>query len=58
METFMNVMVLIETTLLSVLLAVWVAWMGLRGLFQLMPGGKLETVPIRFMSRRVDVRAR
>ena len=58
MESFLNAAVLMESALLSFLLALGVVWLGLRGLFQLMPGGKLETVPIRFMSRRVDVRAR
>jgi hypothetical protein len=28
----------IEATLLSFGLALWITWMGLRGLFQLMPG--------------------
>ena len=52
MEAFMNGAVLIETTLLSILLALWVAWLGLRGLFRLMPGARLEAVPIRFVARR------
>ena len=38
METFMSWSTVIEATLLSFGLALWIAWMGLRGLFQLMPG--------------------
>jgi hypothetical protein len=52
MESFMNRAVLIETTLLSFLLALWTTWIGLRGLFRLMPGAKLEVVPIRVAARR------
>jgi hypothetical protein len=52
MEALMNGAVLIETTLLSFLVALWVTWIGLRGLFRLMPGTKLEPVPIRFVARR------
>lgn len=52
MEAFMNGAVLIETMLLSVLLALWVTWIGLSGLFRLMPGAKLEVVPIRSAARR------
>ena len=37
METFMGTAVVIEAMLVSILLAVWVTWMGLRGLFRMMP---------------------
>jgi len=37
METFMSWSTVIEATVLSLGLAMWIAWMGLRGLFQLMP---------------------
>jgi hypothetical protein len=37
METFMNGAVLIEGALLSFLVALWMTWLGLRGLFRLMP---------------------
>ena len=47
MQNFMNLAVLIETTLVSFLVALCVAWMGLRGLFQLLPGAKLQGVPVR-----------
>jgi len=37
METFMSGAMVIEGALLSFLLALWMTWMGLRGLFRLMP---------------------
>ena len=37
METFMNGATVAEGALLSFLLALWMAWMVLRGLFRLMP---------------------
>ena len=37
METYMNGAMVIEGALLSFLLALWMTWMGLRGLFRLMP---------------------
>ncbi|MGD0908173.1 MAG: hypothetical protein ABSA96_11370 [Candidatus Acidiferrales bacterium] len=37
METFMGWSTILEATLLSFGLALWIAWMGLQGLFQLMP---------------------
>ena len=36
METFMSGAIVIEVGLLSFLLALWMAWIGLRGLFRLM----------------------
>jgi hypothetical protein len=47
MQNFMNLAVLIETTLVSFVVALCVAWMGLRGLFQLLPGAKLQGAPAR-----------
>jgi len=52
MDTFMNGAMLVEATLMSILLALWFTWIGLRGLFRLMPGARLEAVPIRFEVRR------
>ena len=52
METFMNGAMVVEATLLSILLALWITWLGLRGLFRLMPATRLEAVPIRFVARR------
>ena len=37
METFMNGAMVIEGGLLSFLLALWMTWTGLRGLFRLLP---------------------
>jgi len=37
METFMNGAMVIEGGLLSFLLAPWMTWAGLRGLFRLLP---------------------
>lgn len=37
METFMGGAMVVEATLLSFLLALWMTWMGLRGLFRLIP---------------------
>ena len=47
MQNFMNLAVLIETTLVSFLVGLCVAWMGLLGLFHLLPGAKLEGAPVR-----------
>jgi hypothetical protein len=52
MESFMNGAVLIQATLLSFLLGLWVTWIGLRGLFRLMPGARPEAAPIRIVARR------
>jgi hypothetical protein len=57
METFINGAMVIETALLSFLLALWMAWIGLRGLFRLMPvTSRLATgrtvLPIRFVANR------
>ena len=52
MESFMNGTVLIEATLLSFLLGLWVTWIGLRGLFRLMPGARFERAPIRLVTRQ------
>ena len=57
METFMNGAMVIEGALLSFLLALWMTWLGLRGLFRLMPvRSSLATgriiQPIRFVAKR------
>ena len=52
METLMDAGILIEATLLSFLLALWVTWLGLRGLFQLTMGARLDPAPIRIPARR------
>jgi hypothetical protein len=57
METFMSGAMVIEAALLSFLLALWMTWLGLRGLFRLMPvtgapatGGTVH--PILFVAGR------
>jgi hypothetical protein len=54
MDAWMNAAMLIEATMLSFLLALWIAWMSLRGLFEMLPGRRLEAAPIRPMLRQVD----
>jgi hypothetical protein len=50
METFMSGTLVIEGALLSFLLALWMTWMGLRGLFRLMPLTTENSQPIRFVA--------
>ena len=56
METFMNGAMVIEGGVLSFLLALWITWIGLRGLFRLMPvtspraAGRVVQ-PIQIMAR-------
>jgi len=50
MESFMSAMMVIEAALLSSLLAVWMTWMALRGLFELMPTTSRPVPPIRFQA--------
>ncbi len=52
METWMSATVLIEATMLSFLVALWIAWMSLRGLFWMMPGTRLAPAPIRPPARQ------
>jgi hypothetical protein len=52
MGSFMDVAMLIEATMLSFLLALWITWLGLRGLFRLMPGAKFDAAPIRIAARQ------
>jgi hypothetical protein len=65
METFMSGAMVIEGALLSFLLALWMTWLVLRGLFRLMPGTSRPPAsrivqPIRFVAteqranRRLD----
>jgi hypothetical protein len=44
METWMNGAILIEATTLSFLMALWIAWMSLRGLFRMLPATKPNAV--------------
>ncbi len=49
METFMSGAMVIEGALLSFLLALWMTWFGLRGLFRLMLATTQVVQPIRFV---------
>ena len=51
METFMGGAMVVEAGLLSILLALWMTWMGLRGLFRLMPANPRIIQPVRFVAR-------
>jgi len=50
METFMGAVMVVEAGLLSTLLAVWMTWLALRGLFELMPATKSHAQPVRFQA--------
>ncbi len=52
METWMSGAMLIEATTLSFLVALWITWMSLRGLFRMLPATRLNAVPIRSASHR------
>lgn len=52
METFMSEAIIIEGALVSVLLALWMTWLGLRGLFWMMPSKGRTAQPIRFVANR------
>jgi len=47
MENLMSVAMLIYATILAFLLALWIAWMSLRGLFRMLPVMRLNTGPNR-----------
>jgi hypothetical protein len=52
MESLMSGAMLIEVTLLSFLLALWVTWLGLSGLFRLLPASNRNASPLRFVANR------
>ena len=52
METLMSVAMLIYATILAFLLALWIAWMSLRGLFRMLPATRLNAVAIRLAAQR------
>ena len=43
METWMSAAMVVEATMLSILMALWIAWMSLRGLFRMLPAARLNT---------------
>jgi hypothetical protein len=52
MESYMGVAMLIEVTFLSFLLALWLAWQGLRGLFRMLPVASRNASPMRFAANQ------
>lgn len=50
METFMNGAMVIEGALFSFLLALCMTWLGLHGLFRLMPATAKIVQPIRLIA--------
>jgi hypothetical protein len=52
MESFMSGAIVIEGALLSFLLALWMTWLGLSGLFRLMPVTTQVVQPIRCVVNR------
>ena len=63
MESFMSGAMVIEGALLSFLLALWMTWLGLSGLFRLMPAMVRPVAtrivqPIRFVANRPEANRR
>jgi len=52
METWMSGAMLVEATMLSFLVALWITWMSLRGLFRMLPAARLNAVPVGSAARR------
>ena len=52
MDTFMSEAIIVEALLGSVLLALWMTWLVLRGLFWLMPAKKPASQPVRVLAVR------
>jgi hypothetical protein len=53
METWMSGTMVIEAAMFSFLMALWIAWMSLRGLFRMLPAIRLNAIPIRSAAERV-----
>ena len=52
MELLMSGAMLIEVTLVSFLLALWATWLGLSGLFRLLPSTGRDASPVQYMANR------
>ena len=52
METFIGEAIILEATLASVLLALWMTWLALRGLFWLIPIKDQTAQPVRSIAIR------
>jgi hypothetical protein len=55
MESWMSAAILVEATMLSFLMALWIAWMSLRGLFRMFPATRLIAMPGRSAAERGTV---
>lgn len=56
METLMNGATVVEGALISLLLALWITWLALRGLFGLMPNAARAIAPRKVEPRYFIVR--
>jgi hypothetical protein len=54
METFMSGAMMIEAGLFSILVALWMTWLALRGLFLMMPAKSRAAQPVRFDAGGLD----
>jgi len=52
MDTWMSGAMVVEAAMLSFLMALWMAWMSLRGLFQILPPARLNAIPNRSAAER------
>jgi hypothetical protein len=58
MESWMSGAVVIEAALFSFLLALWMTWLGLRGLFLMMPARPHSARPARFEASGTETNQR
>jgi hypothetical protein len=58
METFMSGAMVVEGALLSFLVALWITWLALRGLFRLMPATTRIVQPIRLVANQHETNRR
>jgi hypothetical protein len=54
MQTLFDGAMLMDAVLVSLLLGLWVTWLGLRGLFKLLPVTRAEVVPVRLVPDRAS----
>lgn len=52
MRSFMSMTFLVEVALLSFLLALWLTWLGLRGLFRLLPATTRPAPQVQYVANR------
>jgi hypothetical protein len=56
MQSWMEAAIIVETTLICFLLALWLAAMALRGLFHMMPGVRSQVLPISPATAKTHLR--